>query len=116
MKNNINRNKGAVSIILTIIIMNMLLVISSGIAILIFQQTEGSIESGLSVVAFYAAESGIERCLYDVRINKLSSCPYANVPLDTYPDAVYTTDFNGSDEINSIGQYKKASRKIEVFW
>lgn len=108
--------KGAVSIIFAILLLNMLLVIGLGISVLMLQQIRMSGQIGQTVVAFYAADAGAERCLYEVRKNLAGSCPFIDQTLDFSAQARYTTDYNGTDTITSIGRFGKASRKIELSW
>jgi hypothetical protein len=114
--NHIFSQQGAISILLAVLLLSILLVIGLGISLLMLQQIKMSGQVGRSVVAFYAAEAGTERCLYEVRKNGAVSCPFTNVSLDFDSNAKYTTSYNGSDTITSIGQFKDTSRKIEVSW
>jgi hypothetical protein len=105
--------KGAVSILLAVLILSMISVISIGISVLIIQQIKMSGQSGQSVVAFYAADAGAEKCLYQVRKNGAANCSYN----DTLSNgAEYITNYNGTDTITSIGQFMDASRKVELSW
>ncbi len=112
---NINQ-QGAVAIILTLLILSAITAIGFGVGALAIQQIEASRQAGKSVIAFYTADAGAEKCLYEVRQNGAGSCPYTDVALDFSADAIYTTTYNGSDTITSIGQFQGASRKIEVTW
>jgi len=113
---NINSQKGAVSILFSILLLSLLMVISSSIFILMFQQMKMSGQAGHSVVAFYAAESGAERCLYEVRKNGAVTCPYTNISLNFNNQAKYTTTYNGSNEIISIGKYLETTRRLRLSW
>ena len=108
--------KGAATIVLTIVILNTVFLISLGISALMISQIETTRQAGTSVVAFYAADAGAEKCLYEVRKNGASSCPYTDVPLDFNSDATYTTSYDDSRTITSVGEFGGASRKIEVTW
>ena len=113
--------KGAVSIILAVLLLSVLLVIGLGISILMIQQIKMSGQAGRSVVAYYAAEAGAEKCLYEVRKNEAVSCPDdANwVQLDTvspFNEAYYKTTYNGSDTIESTGRFRGTTRKVEASW
>jgi len=112
---NINQH-GAITVILTLLILNGLMVIGLGVSALMLAQIKNSRQAGQSVVAFYAADAGSERCLYEVRKNGAASCPYTDVALDFSADAKYTTTYNGSDTITSIGQFKNTSRKVQLIW
>lgn len=109
-----NFQRGAVSIILAVLLLGELLVIGLGVSILMINQIKMSGQTGLSVGAFYAAEAGAERCLYEVRKNGAVNCPFFDVNLDN--QANYTTDYNGVDTITSVGQFRGASRKVELYW
>ena len=105
--------KGAISILLAVLILSMVSAIGIGISVLIIQQIKMSGQTSQSVVAFYAADAGAEKCLYEVRKNGVADCPY-NDTLDN--GAEYSTTYNGSDTITSIGQFMDASRKVELSW
>lgn len=112
MKKNISQ-QGAISILLAFLLLTELSVIGLGIATLTVKQLRMSRQVGQSVVAYYAAEAGAERCLYDVRKSGAVSCPYTDVSLG---DAKYSTNYNGSDTITSIGQFESTNRKVELTW
>ena len=116
---NINFQKGAVSILFSILLLSLLMIISSSIFILMFQQMKMSRQTGHSVVAFYAAESGAERCLYQIRNNTGTGCDVigGGTISDTFSSqANYQTIYNGSDEINSVGKYLEATRRLRLSW
>lgn len=110
------KTRGATTIILTILVLNVVLVIGLGIGVLMTSQIKASQETAESVAAFYAADAGAERCLYAVRKNGAGSCPYTNIALDFSPEATYTTVYNGSNTITSIGRFRSTSRKVELTW
>ncbi len=114
-----NKNRGAISIIMSVMILNILFVVGSGVAFLMFQQTKLSRQAGESVTAFYAADAGAEKCLYYVRKNINGSCNLGGGTSDgdvinaTYGIS-YVTTYNGSDAITSIGYYKDATRALQL--
>lgn len=117
--NKINFEKGAISIILAVLLMSQLLVIGIGMSILIVQQIKMSSQTGLSVIAFYAADAGAEKCLYQARKVTGSGCGLpggGSITDEVIGQATYTAVFNGSDTITSIGQLKGISRKLELTW
>jgi len=116
MKKNIFQQQGAISILLAVLLLAELSVISLGIATLTIKQIRMSGQVGQSVVAYYAAEAGAERCLYDIRKSGAVSCPYTDVSLSFDSNAKYSTSYNGSDTITSIGQFKDTNRKVELSW
>ena len=113
---NLISQQGAISILLAILLLAELSVISLGIATLAIKQIRMSGQVGQSVVAYYAAEAGAERCLYDIRESGAVNCPYVDVSLSFDSDAKYSTSYNGSDTITSIGQFKDTNRKVELTW
>jgi|TARA_Y100000031_G_scaffold69444_1_gene77170 uncharacterized protein (UPF0333 family) len=115
--------RGAVSVILAVLLMSELLVIGLGMSILIVQQIRMSSQTGLSVVAFYAADAGAEKCLYQARNMTGTECgtpgggSIVNESIGTgVYTANYTAVFNGSDNLTSIGQLRGVSRKLELTW
>ncbi len=117
MKNLISQ-RGAISILLAALLLIQLLVIGLGIAFLIIRQIQMSGQAGLSVVAYYAAEAGAEKCLYQVRKETGGGCDIAGggTITETLDGTTYTAEYNGVDGITSIGQYRGASRKVELSW
>ncbi len=112
-KKNILPQKGAISIILAVMIMSMIMIITASMSALMIQQIKMSGQAGYSVVAFYAADAGAERCLYDIRKNGATSCSYV---VDFTSGAKYTTSYDGLSTITSKGEYKGVSRKVELNW
>lgn len=110
------KQRGAVSVILSLLILSILLVIGLSISVISLQHLRISAQLGQSVTAYYAAESGIERCLYRIWQQGHSGCSYQNVRLSEV-DASYTVNGTLSDKkIESRGRYQITSRKIEVNW
>ena len=112
-KKNILPQKGAISIILAVMIMGMIMIITASMSALMIQQIRMSGQAGYSVVAFYAADAGAERCLYEIRKEGAMSCSHA---VDFGSGAKYTTSYNGSSVITSKGEYRGVSRKVELNW
>jgi len=108
--------KGSISIVLSVMLLSVILVITSGIAGLMLNQIIASKHIGHSVVALYAAESGIERCYYDSRRDYAASCAYIDIPLDFDSNATYTVDDNSFPPMDSIGNFYDTNRKLEVTW
>lgn len=118
-RKNKNYQKGAVSILFSIVILSVLLIISFSIFVIMLQQIKLSGQASRSVLSFYAAETGAERCLYQIRINSNSGCdaPGGGTITGTLDNtSQYRTTFNGSDEIISIGEYADTRRKIRLTW
>jgi len=112
--------KGAVSIILAVLLLSVLSIIGLGISILMIQQIKMSGQAGRSVVAYYAAEAGAEKCLYQVRKETGEGCDDTGQISETVGSgsyqASYTAEYNGLDAITSIGQYRGTNRKVELDW
>lgn len=106
--------KGAISIILALIILSATLVISLGVAGLMIAQSKMAIQASKSIKAFYAADAGAEWCLYQLRKGEDCLLP-PGAPLDngaTWEVAVQ--DGVKSWTIQSTGRYGDTSRRIEV--
>jgi hypothetical protein len=115
-----NNNQKGVSLLLTLLIMAALSAIVFGL----FRLSLGGIklirDIPESLIAYYAADSGIERAIYEKRINGLdlivSDCPEAGSgELDNGSKyGVSVSQINGNIVIESEGCYKNIRRAIEV--
>jgi len=112
--NNSQFQKGAISIVLAVLLLSILLVIGLGVSALMLQQIKLSGQSSQSVVAFYAADAGAERCLWEVR-KGMNICPFTDELLDI-PLTKYTVDYNGTNLIESTGMHGRTVRKLELGW
>ncbi len=108
--------KGSISIVLSVLLLSVILVITSGISSLMLNQIMASKQIGHSVVALYAAESGVERCYYDFRREGAANCLYIDIPLDFNSNAKYTVDDNSFPPINGTGNFYSTNRELEVNW
>ncbi len=112
---NFNKQKGAVTIILSLLVLSVLLVIGLSVSLISLQRIKMAAQMGQSVTAYYAAESGMERCLYQIWQQGDSSCSHQNSLSEV--DASYTVAGSlSSGKIESRGLYQITSRKIEVNW
>lgn len=106
-----NNQKG-VSLLLTLLIMAALLVIALAVSRLSLGEIKLARDIPSSLIAYYAAEAGIERAIYEERIqggaSNISDC---SVNLDN--QSSYGTQVAGNI-IRSIGCYKNIRRAIEV--
>ena len=104
-------NKG-ISLYLALMIMFILLAIGLGVSLIIVSQMKMIRGMGDSVVALYAADTGIERALYEKRING-ESCDGCS---DSVGGANYTVNYTENSEFRwqSSGNYKGTKRAIEV--
>ncbi len=114
-----NKNEGAVSIIMSIMVLNILFVIGSGIAFLMFQQVKLSRQAGESVAAFYAADAGAEKCLYQIRKGIGTNCDTLgggsnSDTINATYNISYVSSYNGVDTIISKGTRGEASRALQL--
>lgn len=134
--------KGAVSIVLAILLLSILLVIGLGISVLMINQIKMSGQLGQSVVAFYAAEAGAERCLYHVRCvgageDATTECiAETGAGLDQgcasvggiilnddnginyldLPNTSYRAERVTDTSLTSMGRFQITTRKVELDW
>lgn len=106
-----------------IIMVAILLAVALGLASIIIGGAKIAENLSYSVKAFHAADTGIEKALYDIKINS-GACD------DSSSDGSFGTDYDydvtmtttGSDcadsgtSITSLGRYKTVVRKIEAFY
>lgn len=107
-------NKGAVTVILVILVMSVLSVIGFGISKLMSSQVRMSGQASRSVLAFYAAESGAEQCLYRVRREGMGAGAVTGTVGSGSDQASFRAEYNGVGQIISIGQLRQIQRKIEL--
>jgi len=114
------KKEGAVSVVIAALLISMLLVISLGVSVLIFQQLKLSGQVGRSVTAFYAAEAGAEKCLYQVWQELDTGCDGTGGLIDETLDAGLNTSFKayyvGGDTVISTGRYGDTIRTLELTW
>lgn len=117
-----NKNKGAVSILLSLLVLSGLLIIGSGVSYLMIGQIKMSSEAGRSVVALYAADAGAEKCLYQIRKEEGVGCDglaknITGTVGDEGFEADYDTTYYDAESpvhIRSLGQFGEVSRKLEL--
>jgi len=116
---NIDKKQKGVSLLLTLLIMAGLLSIAFGISKLTLGEIRLSRDIPKSITAYYAAEAGVERALYEKRINDInldiSDCPAGGVSLDNGSKyGVKLTVVGEETFIKSVGCYRGVTRAIEV--
>ncbi|MDD2730770.1 MAG: hypothetical protein PHW33_01445 [Candidatus Portnoybacteria bacterium] len=118
---NKNSQTGAISVLMTMLVLGNLLIIASGISALLLAQVKMSDDAGESVPAFYAADAGAERCLFEIRKGS-GSCDLDGSDNVLDNQAVYRAagSLDGeSGQIDSTGYFnslKKVSRRIQIDW
>ena len=108
-----NSKKG-VSLYLALMIMFILLAIGLGVSLIIVSQMKMMKGMGDSVIAFYAADTGIERALYEKRVNNVDWSGFGTVG-----GADYTVDYIVGPPATwkskgSFGSFAKVKRAIEI--
>lgn len=134
MKNN--RQKGAVALILVVLVLSALMAISLGISGLVIQQIRLARQVGESAGAYQAADSGIEMSLYHYNTDEATttvdflsvanglndSANYCS-GADTYwfnvgPNAFFCLELNEDEgkitSIKSIGKQKETRRAAQI--
>lgn len=113
--------QGAISILLTILILSVVLVIAFGISSVLLRQIKMSGQTSDSVWAYQAADSGIEYALYQANnlstIGNLCSGCTLGTDCPRVGDAFYclaTDNPNFATWIKSFGQFKQTQRSVEV--
>lgn len=135
-----NNSRGAVSLIMAMIVLSIILTIALGSSFIISSGLSASLGHGDSTVAFYAAETGVEQALFDRKTQELtaSRCPNSVVGVpctaaqisggccpqgwNTSGNATYclvvsegtACDYTTISNIQSIGEYKNTRRSINV--
>lgn len=108
---HITHNRG-VSLLLTLLIMAAILVIAFGVSRLSIGEIKLSRDISRSIIAYYAADAGIERAVYEERIEGgASDIPDCSIELGN--GSSYGIQVQGNI-IKSIGCYKDISRAIEI--
>lgn len=119
-----NKNKGAVAIILTLLIMGLTLLIALGLSIIFVNEIKNSSLVSKSASAFYAADAGAEYALYQIfkaPVRRPSGTDSKNL----YGSALYNVCWGNSctpgcsgapNCINSSGTYSQTKRRVELTW
>lgn len=110
----LNKQKG-VSLLLGLLIITAISAIAFGLSRLALGQLKLSRDISKSVIAFFAADSGVERALYEERIEgearNVTGC------IDVQGEICYNIQVSGSSPnktISSNGSYDDILRAIEI--
>lgn len=103
--------KGAIALLLTVLILSIFLLIALGLSGLMTSQLKMSRETEYSGISYFAAETGIEKAIYD-EYKGTGASPGSG----TVGDGSYEIIINEGPPkiIQSIGTYKETKRSIEV--
>jgi len=115
-------SRGAVSLIMVMIILSVILAIVTGSSFIISNGLMASLRHSDSVVAFYAAETGIEQALFDHKTQEPAPAArcgtgWASVGVARYCLSITETtpgDYLTITKIQSTGEYKNTRRSIEI--
>lgn len=108
--------KGAIAILLTVVILSAILAISLAVAGLMLVELKLSRGVEHSTIAYYAAESGIECELYNLRKASLPCSSMTNgSSFIKCPDAE-CPGVLPANTIKFLGKYGRTKRSIEASW
>ena len=113
MNNTKEKQKGIISIFITMMIMSTSLAMVLGLSIIFIGHLKIVRGMGDSVVAFHAANTGMERILYEYKIQGglATSTSFSNILNN---GAIYNAKFYGAGHFKSVGTFKGTRRAIEV--
>lgn len=118
-----NKEKGAIAIILTVLILGVTLLIAMGLSLIFVQEIKNSGLVGQSSPAFYAADAGAEYALYEIlkadpELDDPINCPAAGNCSKTI-NFSYGARANVSwtnSSINSLGFFGGTRRRVQISW
>lgn len=119
------KERGAVAIILTLLIMGITLLIALGLSVIFVNEIKSSGLVGRSAPAFYAADAGAEYGLYQIMKNADYSSDGEISPeifsQESFPGLSAAVSWStvadlSSGWINSSGSYSGTKRKVELSW
>lgn len=117
MKYKIKHNKG-ISLILTLLVMAAILAIALGVSRLSLGEIKLIRDIPQSLIAYYAAEAGVERGLYEKRVNDVDltipDCSSGGELLDNGSRYSVTVTGGTTITIQANGCYGNIKRAIEV--
>ncbi len=104
--------KRGVAMLFTVLIISMVLAIAFGVFSIFIFEIKVASQVNDSVISIFAADSGIEKKLYDIRINNNNS----DIPDTSLSNgAIYNVTVTSSaTDVKSIGRYKNTKRSLEV--
>lgn len=114
---NLVAQKGATTILLSVLVLGTMLIIGLTISAVMISQIKMTAQAGQSVKAFYAADSGAELCLYQAR-NLSGPCAGEGGLISgaLSNNANYSAQRIDGTTINSTGFFGKTSRRVELTW
>ncbi|OGZ33379.1 MAG: hypothetical protein A2174_00390 [Candidatus Portnoybacteria bacterium RBG_13_41_18] len=116
-----NNQKGAVAILLTLLILSAMLIIGLGLAAIFAGEVKTSGYIRQSATAFYAADAGSEYALYKInKVEDLMNETGITLSLSSAGSS-FTVKWKyeeaGADKwIESTGKYANTNRKVKIIW
>jgi len=112
-----NQQKGAVAILLSVLVLAAVLVMGLTIARVVVSQITMTNQASQSVRAFYAADAGAELCLYQARrLQDPCGTEGGSISGSLTNGATYTAQRFSGTAIRSTGFFKLTNRKVELTW
>ena len=108
-----SKEKGAVAILLTLLIIGVTLLIAVGLSTIFMGETKKSRLVGYTGSAFYAADAGSEYALF--QIIKKSVDSGTDVELDLSYGATASVSWTNRS-VNSLGFFSGTRREVEINW
>lgn len=102
------KNNG-IAILLSLLVMGVLTSIIIVMTSIFTSKLKISVDAKYSVSAYYTAESGVEWCLYKLKVDPT---PVATPEMDN--GGTFTVSTCTSSTIKSIGKFRNTTRAIEV--
>jgi len=106
------KERGAVAIILTLLIMGVTLLIAFGLSAIFVNEIKSSSLVSRSASAFYAADAGAEYALFQVF--KKGESP-SSFSASLYNNASFIVSW-AANSVDSLGTYSQTKRRVQLTW
>lgn len=110
------KEKGQIAILLTILVLDAVLLISLGLALIFIDEIKTSSLVRQSAPAFYAADAGSEYALYQMVKKNVASGTNVSGNLEYVSSSFLVSWDRNTRSINSLGQYQNTLRRVTVSW
>jgi len=118
------RQRGAVMVIITLLVLSALFIASIGVAVIMLAQFKMASQSSESVRAYYAADSGAEKCFYQFKAGSGACGAVGGSTSGTFTfenglAANYAATLISVNQIRSRGCFNslnKVCRELELNW
>jgi uncharacterized protein (UPF0333 family) len=113
----INMQRGAVAILLSVLVLAAVLAMGLTIAKVVVSQISMTDQATQSVRAFYAADAGAELCLYQARrLQNPCATNGGSLSGALTNGATYTAQRFSGTGIRSTGLFRQTNRRVELTW